>query len=278
MGLLLTATILFASGCAQMRSWLEGAPKPSVGLKGVKIQDLSLKDLTLLFDVEIQNPYRVALPLLDVGYRLDSAGSSLLQGTAPLQGTIPASGRRVVGIPATIRFADILKTGRGIRPGAVVPYDAMLGLGVRAPGVGKMTLPIRKKGEFPIPTVPKVELRGIRWDNLSWREAAGTIDFYVQNTNDFPVDIKGLDYALSIAGSKVGRVGLKSGAKIDKGRGAALSMPIRFSTIDLGAAFLDILGKKDAAYSLDGAMDVATPYGKLNMPFVRSGKTTLLGK
>jgi LEA14-like dessication related protein len=263
---------MFAAGCSQFGSFIE---KPSVGVKGVKIENIDLKGLTLLFDLEVKNPYRAALPLVGVAYRLESDGRSLVQGDAPMEGSVPAHGSRIIGVPAKIRFADVLKIAQNIHPGSVIPYDATLELAAQVPHSEPVKFPIHKKGEFPIPAIPKVELRNIRWDNLSLREVAGTVNFYLENTNDFPVDIKGLHYALSLGGSEVGNVGLMSGAKLGKGEGAELAMPVRFSTLDLGAAFLNILQGEKAAYAIDGAMDVGTPFGKIRMPFARNGKAKM---
>ncbi len=55
------------AGCQSMQDMLGGAPRPTAHVVGASIRGLSLENIVLLFDVEVQNPYSASLPLIDLG-------------------------------------------------------------------------------------------------------------------------------------------------------------------------------------------------------------------
>ena len=132
-------------------------------MTGLKFQDVKLNSATLLFNVEVDNPYPVALPLMKMDYGLSSGAEPFLNGNTELQTTVPAKSKKIVSLPATINYLDMLKALKGIRPGSKIPYKADLGLSVDAPALGLMRLPLKKEGEIVLPTVSDVNVKNI-WD------------------------------------------------------------------------------------------------------------------
>ena len=124
---LLLGCVLVLPGCAFLQSLLGPRPTPTVSVTGVRITDFSLTDLTLAFDVSINNPYSVPLPLVNIDYALASQAQPFLQGQAPLQGTIPAGQSKTVTLPAKVVYLELLKVLQAVRPGAIIPYHAALG-------------------------------------------------------------------------------------------------------------------------------------------------------
>ena len=139
---------MLMGGC----SLLEGFAKPTAEIVGAQIQNLSLTSTTLLFDVDVSNPYSTALPLTDADYALESRGVEFLNGAAELQGAIPAHGSKVVQLPVTVDFMQLLRAVDGVELGSVVPYDADLGLSVESPWAGVLRLPLSRSGELTVPS------------------------------------------------------------------------------------------------------------------------------
>ena len=69
-----------------------GDAQPQARVTRVDLRDLSLDGLTLRFDIEVENPYGVALPLLGLDYALASRGTRFLSGNAETEGSVPARG------------------------------------------------------------------------------------------------------------------------------------------------------------------------------------------
>ena len=134
-----------ASGCGMLQ-------RPEARITGASLRDVTATDATMLFDVEVDNPYAVQLPLNDVDYSLASAGQKFLTGRAELDGAVPAGGSRTVGVPVRIRYVELIDAVKDARPGGTIPYDADLGLSVNVPALGPLRLPASRSGELRIPT------------------------------------------------------------------------------------------------------------------------------
>ncbi len=266
---LLLLCLLLASGCGMM-------DEPTARLVGVGLDDIGLDAATLRFDVEVANPYPVSLPLAKLDYTLASSGAQFLSGEAPLEGVVPARGTRTVALPVRLSYVELLKAVSGLRPGAVVPYDAALGLSVDAPVAGLLRLPLRRTGELPVPAVPDVEVTSLRWTDLSLSRAAGEVNLRVVNRNQFPIELSNLAYALSLAGTQVADATIDQSVPFQAaGDAQTVQIPISFSPQRLGVAVLGALRGEAAAYRLTGAMGLQSPYGPMTLPLDKTGRAKL---
>jgi LEA14-like dessication related protein len=158
----------FSSGCSVLNEL--GVPKPTFALKDVKFGQMNLKTATLLFDVEVQNPYAVALPLLNMDYALTTQQNPLFKGQADIATTIPAKEKKVVSLPITLGYTEVvnaLKSLKDVRPGSMIPYDAAVGISSQAPVLGTIRIPIQKSGDLQIPSLQ---------DAGTWKNIFNTIE------------------------------------------------------------------------------------------------------
>ncbi len=151
---------ILVSGCETVQQLLD-TNKPSASLKGLGFDDVSLDSATLIFNVEIDNPYPVALPLTNMDYGLSSGGSPFLSGSAAVAGTVPAKSKKTVSLPAKINYLDMLKALKGVRPGTTIPYKADIGLSVDTPALGLLKLPLKKEGELALPRLSDIDTADI---------------------------------------------------------------------------------------------------------------------
>jgi len=271
--LALAAVALSATGCAELRKTF-GIDTPSARVVGAQLENIGLEAATLAFDVEVTNPLSAPLPLANLDYDLASGGTGFLSGTAPLAGTVPAGSTKTVKLPVSITYADLLKALSGVRPGAVVPYEAEVGLSVDVPAAGPLRLPLKKTGEVPVPAPPTVEVQEVNWSDLSLQKVAGLARLHIQNPNQFPVDLSTFAYALSLGGVPVADTAIARPVHFDADGGAAtVEVPIALSPKSLGAAAWNVLTGKGAGYDLTGKMDLTTPFGPMNLPIKGIGET-----
>jgi len=155
--------LIWIAGCQTVESIL-AVQKPKANLLGLRFDEITLTQATLLFDVEIENPYPVALPLTNLDYALSTNDNPLLSGKAKLASLIDAQSSKKVALPVTVSYLDIAKAFRDIRPGSQIPYKADLGMSVDTPALGTITLPMTKKGQLDVPTIPK--LNEINWEKI----------------------------------------------------------------------------------------------------------------
>lgn len=136
-----------AAGCSS---------KPSASITGMKVQDINLTDATMLFDVKVDNPYLMPLPLGNLDYALASQGQQFLTGDADVQGTIPAGASKTLPIPIKINYLKLASAVKGARPGAVIPYKADMNLSVDVPIMGAVRVPMSQEGQLSIPSAPGI--------------------------------------------------------------------------------------------------------------------------
>ncbi len=150
-----TTSLVLFSGCDTLQSALT-MQKPKAALKGMKLENISLDSASLLFDVDIENPYAVDLPMTNIDYDVTSNTSKLFSGKADVAGTVPAKGAKTVTLPVKINYMDVVNAFKGVSPGSKIPYKADVGLSVNAPVLGVIRLPLNKTGEIDVPAIPKV--------------------------------------------------------------------------------------------------------------------------
>lgn len=269
------------AGCSSMEKAFAGAQKPGVTVKGVRLADLALDSATLNFDVDVSNPYSVPLPLTDVAYSLASGKTApFLTGSANLAGTIPAGGAKTFTVPAKVSFASLMSTVSGVRPGAVVPYDAKLDFSVDVPNVpgvtpGKLSLPVSKSGQVPVPAVPEVSVESVNWRDVSLTGAKGELALNIKNTNQFPVDLSSLNYALQLGGKDVASASVAQGAKFGPGQTQGIRIPFDVSAAQAGMGLLEMVRGGRSGYRFAGNAAFGTPFGPVSLPLNADGQTTL---
>ncbi len=272
--LTVSAVLLLLAGC-QTLSGLD-FDEPSASFAGVSVQDFGLDASTLVFDVDLRNPYGVPLPLVDVGYRLASEGVAFLDGEAALEGSVPANGVRRVALPVRVTYAQVLDVLQGVRPGVSLPYAASLSLTVDAPAVGPLALPIERSGKLPVPAVPKVSVQQIAWEEFGLTSITGALILDVENPNDFTVALERLAYGLELGGLRVVSSEVKESTELAEGGKGELRIPLKLSPLQLGVGLVNVLKGGQADYRLSGDLDVTTPFGEFRAPLETSGRAKLV--
>ncbi len=275
--LLLAVSLPACSELQELGKALLPSDKPTLAIADVRLSGLSLQSVTLQLDLDVSNPYDVALPLAALDWTLGSGGTRLLDGQAAPGAPVPARGVLRVPLSVAVPFDGLLALLPDLRPGVVVPWEAQVGLSVDAPLVGRLRLPVTARGELPVPAVPQVSLQGISFTDLSLTRAAGTLRLVVRNTNAFACNPQASSLTLDLAGQRVAEAGLPAAGQLAPGAEAALELPISFSPLAAGATVFELLRGSSASYVLQGRFGVGTPYGAFEAPF-RSSGTTPLGR
>lgn len=163
LGMMLVLSGIFFPGCASIEQALN-LKMPTASLIGFKIDEITLDSATLLFDVEVDNPYPVTLPLTNLDYNLVSNARPLFSGSVGVQNSISANSATTVALPVSIKYMDILMAFKGIKPGTDIPYEAKVNLSVDAPALGLIQLPLNRSGELSVPNI--AALNEVDWKQM----------------------------------------------------------------------------------------------------------------
>jgi LEA14-like dessication related protein len=269
----LLAFLTFFGGCKSLTDILDGVPKPSVKVLGVGLRGLSLSGASLVFDLEISNPYATSLPLVDLSYRLASGANAILEGKVVQSGSVPARGTQVIQLPANFRFSALLELLKGVKPGAVIGYQADFSLGVNAPVLGMMSLPFSHRGELPIPAMPQIELASFELAKLGLEETRATAHVRVKNTNQFPLDLSKLGLDFSLGEQEIARTSVSNAISLKPDETQTILVSLSFSPRTVGVGLLNLLRGNQIAYMLRGELEANTRFGPLSLPLSRIGNT-----
>lgn len=107
---LLLTLLLMSCGTTGVGKKLEkvGLKMPSVRIKQVRVKGISLRDIDLLFDVEISNPYPVGLTLDKVSFKVDVEKKQLFAIDTPSKFTIKAKGAAVTPLVLNLEYTKII--------------------------------------------------------------------------------------------------------------------------------------------------------------------------
>ncbi|XP_010524203.1 PREDICTED: desiccation-related protein At2g46140-like [Tarenaya hassleriana] len=255
-----------------------GFGKPTADVTAIHLPKINLERADVVVDVLVKNPNPIPIPLIDINYLIESDGRKLVSGLIPDAGTIKAHGEETVTIPVTLIYDDIKSTYDDIKPGMIIPYRIKVDLIVDVPVFGRLTLPLEKKGEIPIPHKPDVDLEKIKFEKFSFEETVGVLHLKLENMNDFDLGINDLDCEVWLSDVSIGGAEVSESTKIEKNGFGYIDVPITFRPKDFGSALWDMIRGRGTGYTVKGNVDVDTPFGAMKLPIVKEGGTTRLKK
>ncbi|XP_062188883.1 uncharacterized protein LOC133892186 [Phragmites australis] len=255
-----------------------GFGKPTADVSGIHIPHISLEKIELIVDVLIANPNPVPIPLVDIEYLIESEGRKLVSGTIPDAGTIHAHGSETVKIPVLLIYDDIKSTYKEIKPGSIIPYKVRVVLHIDIPVIGRISIPLEKTGEIPVPYKPDVDIDKIKFEKFSFEESNVILHLNLDNKNDFDLGLNTMDYEVWLSNVSIASAELKESANIKKQEITTMNLPISFRPKDFGSAMWDMIMGRGTGYTIKGHIDVSTLFGHMKIPISKEGGTTRLEK
>ncbi len=122
---------------------------PSFALRGVDLRPLSLTEMKVLFDVEVQNPNRFDLTLNSFEYTIYLNNEEIGKGNLEMEILIPSSSTTRVQAPVAARFNDWNKTLKTIITGKSLIYKIEGKAGIKA-FFGHHNFPFSQEGRLNI--------------------------------------------------------------------------------------------------------------------------------
>jgi LEA14-like dessication related protein len=169
------------------------ASKPAATLAGARITELTTDHVGVTFDVRVDNPWLVPIPLVSATGDLSSSqigsGAPFLQLSGGSLGSVPGQGSLTVPLTGRLAYLQFLANLPNFHPGDEVPYEARLKLTAGVPSTNQaVDLPeIRHAGKIPLLALPHVSLKSVSWPTLSLDRVAGNLTLRIENTNAFSI-------------------------------------------------------------------------------------------
>ena len=133
--------------------------RPTASFRQPTVREVTPEGFTVDFNLDLQNPNAVDLPLAGTDYKVSLAGVKVVDDTAKPGGSVPANGSAPVTLPVTFSFDSLLKAERAIRGGGgniPVEFDGVIdfaGGNSQLAGLGlgnSLRLPVHYEGTIPV--------------------------------------------------------------------------------------------------------------------------------
>jgi LEA14-like dessication related protein len=160
----LALTGLFFTGC-QTNQQVQSFEEPKARIIDLKIEDVRLDFATLKFEVEVDNPYPIDLPLMGLRYSLTSGGNIFLTAADVRPAAVPPNSKETVSLPDKVIYDRLLRSLQS-KDGSKITYRATAQLWVDAPDIGKITIPLRHEGTLELPEAVEINVEGRTYDSL----------------------------------------------------------------------------------------------------------------
>lgn len=274
-GLASLALLAAIAGCSSLDRALDLAriEKAVVSVNDAQLTHISFDQAKLQFTLNVDNPNPVPIELAGFDYRLRVNERQMLAGEQREGVKIAAGKTSQFTLPVTLKFADILAAAKDLSEAKALEYTLETDALVDLPIMGVTRIPAQKRGELPIPQLPRILLDGIRIQDLGLTGVNLEIDLNLINPNAFGVAIDGLDYGLNVSGQQWLQGTLGTTVTLAQSGASGITLPLRLSFAEMGRSLMNLLtqqspleyelvGNMNMDAGLPGLSDIALPFSE----------------
>lgn len=200
--LLLCATTIglgvFGTGCSIIS-------KPEVRDVRARIEGIDLRGVSLIFDVDVYNPYVVAIRTPGIRYGLDIADKEFIRSSRDTVVDLPAMDTGTLQLPAHIEYAGLWRAYQGLSGADEVDYRLHGSVAVKAME-RSFDLPLSYRGRFPVFRLPSFSMPSAEFSDVSMSGAKVVIETEISNPNVFQLALEQLGFDVRIGDVQVGSI------------------------------------------------------------------------
>ncbi len=275
---LFTALIILSVNCTVIKD-LTHIEKPEVTVQKVRMTGLSFQDISLAFDIGIDNPNKLAVSLAGLTYQLFLNDNSFLQGNQDKELNIEAKGKSMVEIPVTLSFADIYKTFNTLEGQDSTRYRIDIGLLFNLPVLGKTTLPLKKEGDLPLLKWPSIRVDALTVQKFNITSATLNLRLQMKNPNSLNLLLQKINYNFSVNGKSWLNGISDTPQDISSHGNTYLNIPVSLNFLQMGQTLYQMIsGQQEMNYNLSGNLNLGSSNELLQnvtLPFDNEGKISV---
>jgi LEA14-like dessication related protein len=256
---LLFLVFFLAVGCSSSPI-LDAIARPEIKDLRARIAGLDFQGVNLVFDVDVANPYPVAIRTPRFKYGIEVAGTSIMTSDTTTTIDLPASGIGTTSLPVRVRYADLFKLYQNLSGVAESDYKLTGALVLRAMN-RDFELPLSHAGTFPILKIPTFTAVDVKPSEVTMTRAAITVEAEIGNPNIFALGLEGLGYGLALGEIQVGGLKVSTGDSVEAGGTGALTLTGEISAVN--AVIQLLMGGKLGAAQIRPRGFIKTPYGRV---------------
>jgi LEA14-like dessication related protein len=266
------------SGCASLLQLIRsGIRDPEVRITKMKLADVALDTVKMIFTTEIKNPNPIGFSLAGLGYSLSVEGDRLARGNVDKGLKLKANGSSTMKFPVEFALGNTSKAILKLLEldEAAYAIDTKWKFGWKgAQGIkgGSVTIPVAFDGMFPVPKLPLVEVRSFEFTSIGPGGLGISVTSKVKNPNRFTLPIDDFDFKVKLNGNTVLKNELIDGANIKAGKSKNVTVDFTVGLIEAGLTLASLATRP----TLKWAVTTKVKAGILSAPFKHKGSVKLM--
>jgi len=239
---------------------------PTAKIENVKITSLSFYDVSLDFDVLVQNPNPVTMQLDGFDYRFIIENKEILNGDEDRVLRIDGAASSHIKIPLTLKYQDIFQLIKQTKSLDTLSYtlSGHLKTGGLLAGV---KIPFSKSGSLPNLRVPRISIKSLKIKKLDFSGVDMELLLGVNNPNAFNLDIGSFDYQINLANQKAASGHAERLANIPAKRSGDIRLPLTVNFFGVASSLSPALTGQSIQCNIKGKAAVRSPFGMVTLPF-----------
>ena len=272
--ILIIFQIILLLHCSTLKE-LASIQKPTVTLDHVQVTGLTFDDISLKFDIAIDNPNQLSVNLAGFDYDFLLNDQSFIQGQQSDELSIQAQSRSIVELPVDLVFKDIYKSYQNLKNLDSTDYQLKVGLLFDLPVLGQTKIPVSMKGRFPLIKIPTLAIESLHLTNLNLFSANLQLNIRLDNPNSISLLLNKINYKFKVNGIEWISGLNENPQTIEQNAKSILGIPIRLNFMQIGqTAYNLVSGTSSVNYNLDGFLNFGSSGGLIqnqNVTFNQSG-------
>ncbi len=274
--LLRNSAVLLAAaplgGCQTLLNLLRtGLREPDVRITKMEMKEATLDRVTMMFHTAITNPNPIGLQLAGLGYALRVEGDQLARGNVDEDMKLKAKGKSTLRFPVEFALGETSRAILKLLKLSEADYGIDTAFKFRVPELGKVSVPVTFEGKFPVPKIPRFDVRNVRFTSIGPGGLGMRVTTSVKNTNRFDLPLDGFKFNFKLNGRSVLKNEAVAGMRLRAGQTRDIPLDFTFGLLDAGLTLASLASEPTLRWALDAKLDA----GILNLPFDASGKIKL---
>lgn len=260
------------SGCQTLLNLLRtGLREPEVKITKMELQDVALDRVKMLFHTSLSNPNPVGLSLAGLGYALRVEGEQLARGDIDEDLKVKAKGASTLRFPIEFNLGKTSSAILRLLKLDEAAYGIDTAFRFKVPEIGKLEVPVSYDGKFPVPKLPDLRVRDVRFTSVGPGGIGMRLTTTVKNVNRFTVPLDGFRFNFKLNGRSVLKNERVSGLALKPNQSRDVPLNFTFGLLEAGLTAASLATKPELRWELDA--NIAA--GILDLPFDAQGKIRL---
>jgi len=260
--------------CSTLKE-LANIQKPIVTLDDVQVTGLTFEEISLKFNIAIDNPNQLSINLAGFDYDFLLNDESFIQGRQDNELLIQSQTKSILELPVKLVFKNIYASYQSFKNMDSTDYQLNVGLLFDLPVLGQTKIPVSMKGKFPLIKIPTLSIESLQLTKLNLTSANLLLNIRLDNPNSINMLLNKINYKFTVNGIEW-ISGLNNNPQtVERNTTSILNFPIQLNFIQIGqTAYNLVSGGSSVNYNLEGFLNFGTRDGLIqnqNITFNQSG-------